>query len=264
MVGPDHSTDSCSPLEAGWQAVEKNFSLAGRALDKRAARISQFGRKVTGMAIRRTTSRRRLLISSAATIFLLFAVAILLVTAPPWRHPPVLQPLGLTATTRNAGTVILKWNNPLTGPEPDSYQILREWALIATIPGTTREYLGTGLALFTSYKFQLVAVRGGIRSPRSKPVLVAIAPPSFSAALPKWYGRVSEMVYGTTTPTNTWYCVDPSARVPTTLNISLKVTAAAVSGSWHATRFTGNVSWHIPPYSNTCAADTYFLHFGSS
>jgi hypothetical protein len=216
--------------------------------------------------------------------------------------------------------VELTWANPVTGPEPDSYVILRDGARVATIPGATRRYLVTGLALVTAYDFELVAVRGGISSLPSRPVRITTALPPLSAALLKWSGQVRDVVVkattnsyiwehasdlvdkwsitpdcatidcdatltgaidsdpfrmnlihkgqtwsGIATPEHTWFCVNPSDRVHTTLTLTLRVSAAApVDDSWQAIRFNGSISWYIPPLANVCAADTFFLNFNSS
>ena len=111
---------------------------------------------------------RALIIAMLAAIVVVAAVGVLLVH--PWIHPPVLKPTGLAVAASGPGatnSVEINWSGPATGPLPDTYEILRNDAQIATVPGTATSYADDGLTPSTSYRYQVIAVRGGKQSPAS-------------------------------------------------------------------------------------------------
>jgi len=125
--------------------------------------------------------RRALIITTTAVAAVVAAVGALL-AAPPWVHPAVLKPTGLTVesdTTDGSATadsVEITWSGPATGPLPDDYEIFRNSTQIGTVLGTETSYTDDGLTPNTSYGFQVIAVRGGKQSPASV-ILTAQTPP---------------------------------------------------------------------------------------
>ena len=118
----------------------------------------------------------------SAVLLVAAIAAAILVGLHPWKHPPVLQPTGLSvpagvvtgpATTDN---VALSWSGPATGPLPDAYQIFRDGAEVATVAGTTTSYTDGSLTPNTAYRYYVVAVRGGKLSPASAILTVQTSP----------------------------------------------------------------------------------------
>lgn len=100
-----------------------------------------------------------------------------LLAVHPWVHPPVLRPTGLTVAASNIFGLTIDWSKPATGPLPDSYEILRDGRVVSTAPGNATQYIDAGLAAGHSYHYQLIAVRGGKKSPVSQPLTGNTAPP---------------------------------------------------------------------------------------
>jgi len=121
---------------------------------------------------------RALIVAMLATIVLVGSLGVLLVIHP-WVHPPVLKPTGLSVSAsgpRATSSVQIHWSGPATGPVPDTYEVLRDNAEVATIPGTETRYTNDGLIPSTSYQYQVIAVRGGRRSPASAPLSAQTSP----------------------------------------------------------------------------------------
>ena len=120
--------------------------------------------------------RRPALVAGRILSALLLVAAItagVIVGIHPWTHPPVLEPTGLTVqsgTTSDSvatDSVEISWSGPVTGPLPDDYAILRNGTQVATVSGTTTRYTDNSLTPGTSYRYQVIAVRGGKQSPAS-------------------------------------------------------------------------------------------------
>lgn len=105
-----------------------------------------------------------------------------LVIWAPWASPPLLRPAGLTAGPSTTSSVAFRWSRPATGPAPDSYVILRQGKVIASVRGTATSYRQARLAPATAYRYQVAAVRGGKRSALSPVVVVSTATPPLSTA----------------------------------------------------------------------------------
>jgi Fibronectin type III domain len=88
-----------------------------------------------------------------------------LVVWAPWTPPPVLRPTGLVAGPSTVNSVAFHWSRPPTGPLPDKYVIIGVDAAAGSVAGTVTSYRQTGLTPATTYQYQVVAVRGGKRSP---------------------------------------------------------------------------------------------------
>jgi len=95
----------------------------------------------------------------------------------------VLRPAGLTTSSATASSVAFSWSGPATGPAPDSYLIIEDGQAVGSVPGTTTTYQAAGLAPATSYQFQVQAVRGGTRSPRSSVLTASTTVPPVSDAV---------------------------------------------------------------------------------
>jgi hypothetical protein len=80
--------------------------------------------------------------------------------------------------------VAFRWSGPATGPVPDRYEIFRDGRLVGHVPGNITFYHDTGLAPASSYKYQVIAVRGGKLSPRSHALdMDTVTPPVSDAVL---------------------------------------------------------------------------------
>jgi hypothetical protein len=117
----------------------------------------------------------------AALVVIGLAAAALVVWAP-WVPPPVLRPAGLVAGPATANSVSFRWSRPPTGPLPDKYLILSDGRLAGSVAGTATSYRQAGLTPASSYKYSVVAVRGGKRSPQSAALPVSTLTPPVSQA----------------------------------------------------------------------------------
>jgi len=110
-----------------------------------------------------------------------------------WPAPPlpVVQPTGLAAAAASNSAISIDWSGPKTGPRPGTYEIVEDGAVIGTAPGYITRYRRTGLSPATSYRFQVIAVRGATRSPASAAIIARTGTPSLSEAVfSDWTGTV--------------------------------------------------------------------------
>jgi hypothetical protein len=126
--------------------------------------------------------RRRWAVAVIAAAAALSVITGLLIWAP-WVSPSVLRPAGLKADPSTVSSVTFSWSGPATGPAPDRYVIFQDGIMIGSVPGTITSYQGKGLAPDTVYQYQVEAVRGGQRSPRSPIIVVSTLTPPVSAAV---------------------------------------------------------------------------------
>lgn len=103
-------------------------------------------------------------VTGAVAVVVLLGVV--LVWAP-WSKVPVLRPTGLTEEGAGLSTVSFQWQGPATGPVPTKYQVLLDGHSIGFVRGTTTSTQVTHLRPGSSYRFQLVAIRGTEHSVRS-------------------------------------------------------------------------------------------------
>jgi len=104
--------------------------------------------------------------------------------ATPGKPAPVLRPAGLTSDSAAVSEVAFRWSGPATGPVPDRYEIFRDGRLVGHVPGNITFYHDTGLAPASSYKYQVIAIRDGKLSPRSRVLdLDTVTPPVSEAVL---------------------------------------------------------------------------------
>jgi hypothetical protein len=120
-------------------------------------------------------------------VVLLAAVVVLglaagVVVWAPWTQPPVLRPTGLVAGPSTANSVAFHWSRPRTGPLPDRYLILSVDSPVGSVAGAVTSYRQTGLTPADTYQFNVVAVRGGKRSPQSALLTVHTLTPPVSQA----------------------------------------------------------------------------------
>jgi hypothetical protein len=102
-----------------------------------------------------------------------------------WIHrppPPVLRPAGLAAGPATANSITFRWARPATGPLPDKYLILSDGRAAGTVAGTVTSYRKGSLTPASTYKYRVVAIRGGKRSPQSAPLAVSTLIPPMSQA----------------------------------------------------------------------------------
>ena len=149
-------------------------------------------------------SRRRALIIAVAAAVVVASGGGAVLAVHPWLHPPVLQPAGLAVQGKTTRSLTIDWSGPATGPLPDKYEILRDGTVIATVPGTVTHYTDRGLAPDSPYFYRLIAVRGGKRSPVSRPLTGnTIAPPLSDARL-DWSGDVTYTMESLSPPDSSW------------------------------------------------------------
>jgi hypothetical protein len=135
----------------------------------------------------------------------------LLATAPgqsPGRPAaPVLRPTGLAIVAATATSVSLKWSPPQSGPLPDSYSVLEDGSVEGTTPGSTPYFRAAKLDPATSYSFQVLALRGGKKSPLSASLTARTVTPPLSDAVFHWSGDVRYVVTSVDPPdpANTTY-----------------------------------------------------------
>jgi hypothetical protein len=105
-----------------------------------------------------------------------------LVVWAPWTPPPVLRPGGLAAGPATANAITFHWARPATGPLPDKYLILSDGGAGGTVAGTVTSFRQAGLIPASSYRYRVVAMRGGERSPPSASLAVRTLTPPMSQA----------------------------------------------------------------------------------
>jgi hypothetical protein len=125
--------------------------------------------------------RRRWAVFTLAALVVLGLAAGLVVWAP-WIPPPVLRPTGLSAGSSTANSIEFRWSRPPTGPLPDKYLILSNGTVAGSVAGTVTSYRQAGLNPAGAYQYQVVAVRGGKRSPQSALLSVSTLTPPISQA----------------------------------------------------------------------------------
>jgi Fibronectin type III domain len=120
----------------------------------------------------------------AAVGAVVVAAVVAVVVIAPWKSPPpVLKPTGLVVDASTTSSVAFRWSGPATGPEPTVYEILRDGQVIGQVPGTTTYYRETGLPPASAFQFQVIAIRGSKKSPRSTVLSVDTVTPPVSAAV---------------------------------------------------------------------------------
>jgi len=133
----------------------------------------------------RNRRRRRLAVSGIAAAAALGAI-IGLISAAPWKPPPVppvLRPTGLTTDSATISSVAFRWSGPATGPVPDRYEIVQDGQAVGSVPGNITYYQDAGLDPDTSYQFRVIAIRNGKRSPQSVVLSVATLTPPVAAGV---------------------------------------------------------------------------------
>jgi len=127
---------------------------------------------------------RRLRLALTGVGAVVVAAAVALVVIAPWKSPPpVLKPAGLVLDAATTTSVAIRWAGPATGPAPTVYKILRNGQPVGQVPGTTTYFRETGLPPATTFRFQVFAVRGNKKSPRSAVLTVATVTPPVSAGV---------------------------------------------------------------------------------
>jgi serine/threonine-protein kinase len=114
-----------------------------------------------------------------------------LLGAHPWTHPPVLEPTGLGVHGATTSSLSIGWLGPADGPLPDTYEIVRDNAVVGSVPGSVTRYTDSGLVPDSGYQYQVYAVRGGARSPVSAEVSGRTGVPPVSAARFVWDASVT-------------------------------------------------------------------------
>jgi serine/threonine protein kinase len=128
-------------------------------------------------------SRKRSRTAAVIAAVVAVAVAVGLLAWRPWTStPPVLQPTGLTVGAPTMNSVTLSWSGPATGPAPDRYVIWQDSQAIGSVSGNVVSYQARGLASDTTYRYQIQAIRGSLRSPRSAVLTATTLAPPLSAA----------------------------------------------------------------------------------
>jgi hypothetical protein len=157
------------------------------------------------------------LFTLAALVVVLGLAAGLVVWAP-WVHPPVLRPAGLAAGPATANSISFRWSPPPTGPLPDGYLVLRGDTVAGSVAGSATSYQQAGLTPATRYQYQVLAVRGGKRSPPSAVLTVSTFTPPISQARVQgtWLVTVTylQRVFGRPSETLTWDIIPACAEGP--------------------------------------------------
>jgi serine/threonine protein kinase len=149
-------------------------------------------------------SRRRTWIYVGAGIVAAAGITAGVLAAIPGSPAPVLQPTGLAAQSESTSTVGLTWSGPASGPLPDSYEILENGREIGSVPGSTTTYSAGRLQAATPYAFEVVAVRGGKRSPVSADASTRTQAPPLSAAVLKGTSTVTYKMISLEPPAPSW------------------------------------------------------------
>jgi Fibronectin type III domain len=147
---------------------------------------------------------------------------------------PVLRPTDLHVAASQPTSITLDWTRPATGPTPDRYLIAVNAGLAGQreiqVAGTATSYGLTGLMPATSYQVRLTAIRGGVSSPESAPLVARTTTP------PPWQGLLTGrwlVRYAHSPTTRAWW----------------DVTAGCDSGACQQLTLSGTVgggAWAIP------------------
>jgi Fibronectin type III domain len=168
---------------------------------------------------------------------------------------PVARPAGLAASARTTTSVTITWSRPKSGPSPTEYVIEQGGKAIAVVPGTATTYRATKLAPATTYTYQVIAVRGALRSPPSTALTTrTLTPPAWQAALTgQWTVHYANITTNAaTTPnltTDTWTLTSTCAasQCPVT-----------VAGAFDSYAFTATLRLSGQLYVSQPADLTYF------
>jgi eukaryotic-like serine/threonine-protein kinase len=147
--------------------------------------------------------RRRALVIAALTAVIVASGGTVLAVHP-WLHSPVLRPTGLAVQGKTTSSLTIDWSGPATGPRPDKYEILRDGAVIGTVPGTATTYTDSGLAPDSPFHYQVIAVRGGEHSPISVSLSGHTSAPPMSDARLDWSGSVTYTMKSLSPPASSW------------------------------------------------------------
>lgn len=169
--------------------------------------------------------RRWTLLILAAAVVVAGLVGGLVVWAP-WVPLPVLRPTGLVAGPATATSVSFRWSRPPAGPLPDKYLILKDGTVAGSVAGTATSYQRVGLTPASRYRYRVVAVRGGKRSPKSAVLRVStLTPPISQARLQgSWTVNVKyiQRVFGRRHETLFWHATPACAVGPCDVTILVK------------------------------------------
>ncbi len=196
-----------------------------------------------GTTAKQPSKRWRRVVAVTAVAALLGIAAGTLIWAQWIRHPAgpqVGQPTRLTAGPATNTSVAISWSAPARGPLPTRYLVLRDGSMIGSVAGTATSYRATGLAPGISYSYQVLAVRGGSRSPRSSPITVTTTTPRVSAAVlagtytvhykdVRTYGLAAKL----TLRTDTWSFGPKCATGPCSVNLLGAVGGAQFTATLH-------------------------------
>ena len=86
-------------------------------------------------------------------------------------------PGALSATVPDEATVDLAWTGATDNVAVAGYRILRDGAVVATVPATSTTYQDTGLATSTAYSYQVVAVDTSGNLGPAASMIVEVGPP---------------------------------------------------------------------------------------
>jgi serine/threonine protein kinase len=155
------------------------FSDALRgALSSARATTKTGDRSSSGRGTGRSGRSRTAAVIAVAAV----AAAVGLLVWAPWNTQSVLRPTGLRADASTTGSVTLSWSDPSGGAAPDRYVIWQDSVAIGSVSGNAVSYQVRGLAPDTAYHYQVQAVRGSDRSPRSTTLTENTQAPPITAA----------------------------------------------------------------------------------
>ncbi len=262
MVRPTHSAGAheepdTSPVSA--TTVSWDSSGPGSPAAEAVSPPQPAGTAGTAARNRR---RRRWAVSGIAAVAVLGVIAGLIIAAPrkPPPAPPVLRPTGLTADFSTISSVAFRWSGPATGPAPDKYEIVQDGQLVGSVPGNITYYQDAGLAPDTSYRFQVIAIRNGQRSPQSVVLSITTLTPPVSAAVLNGPWTVNEKTISANPPdptgigkvgatwTDSW-AFTPDCAVGA-CNVTLK-------GTFDRSYFTASLTRAGAIYTGTAALDRF-------
>ncbi len=124
-------------------------------------------------------NRRNLTLAGIAVVVIVLIIGV--VVWAPWKSSSVAAPTGLKVGATTANSLQVSWTRPATAP--GKYDVLRDGKYIGHIAGTDTEFTDSGLSPATSYRFQLVAVKAGVSSPRSTAIQATTVTPPVSDAV---------------------------------------------------------------------------------
>ncbi len=219
------------------QNAQASQSYQGQPHQGQPYQVSREPERARHLGNLKHLSRLRLALTAVGAAVVAAAVA--LVVIAPWKSPPpVLKPAGLVLDAATTTSVAIRWSSPATGPEPTVYKILRNGQPVGQVPGTTTYFRETGLPPATTFRFQVFAVRGNKRSPRSSVLTVATVTPPVSAGVLDQAWNVHWKVLSASSNANakvgqTWS--DSWTFTPACAAVSCNV---SVAGSLNGTPFT--------------------------